>query len=82
LSGSMTDALKTTIDPKTGVQIQFSHPNPSGGQDEITVVAYDFVEGLWLPAEMSVHNSTTGWDAEVKFSGWIINQPDSALPFK
>ncbi len=77
LSGRLADALKATVDPKVGVQTRFSRPNPSGGQDEIDVVSYDFVEGLWLPSEMRVRNSTTGWEAELKFSGWVINSPDN-----
>jgi len=82
LSGRLTDSLKATIDPRTGVQIRFSRPNPSGGQDDIDVVSYDFVEGLWLPTEMRVHNATTGWEADIQFSGWMLNQSDNELPFK
>ena len=76
LSGKVTDTLQTEVDPQTGVKARISRPNPSGGQDEMTIVSYDFVEGLWLPADIRVTNSTTGWQAKLQFSDWTVN-PDS-----
>jgi tetratricopeptide (TPR) repeat protein len=75
LSGRLTDQLNTTLDSVAGVQTQFSHPNASGGEDHIKVVSYDFVEGLWLPSEMRLSNDVTGWEAQIKFSSWTINEP-------
>ena len=82
LSGRLSDALKASVDPKVGVQTRFSRPNPSGGQDVIDVVSYDYVEGLWLPSEMRLRNDTTGWEAELRFSGWVINQRSNSQTFK
>jgi tetratricopeptide (TPR) repeat protein len=82
LSGKITDTLQASMDPRTGIQTRFSRPNPSGGQDEIQVVAYDFTDGIWLPSEIQVRNSTMGWEAKLSFSNWIINQRDDVLPFK
>ena len=82
LSGNLKDSMKASVDSMTGVQTQFSRPNPSGGQDEISVVSYDYVEGLWLPIEIHVKNSTTGWSAELLFSDWVINNPDNTRSFQ
>jgi tetratricopeptide (TPR) repeat protein len=76
LSGKMTDSLQTMMDPQTGVNARFSRPNPSGGKDEMTIVSYDFVEGLWLPSDIRVMNSTTGWRARLQFSEWSVNSDD------
>jgi hypothetical protein len=75
-SGGMTETLRAALDPLMGVRTSYSRPNPGGGQDELTVVSYDFVEGLWLPADIRVRNSTMGWDARLTFSGWVINHTD------
>jgi tetratricopeptide (TPR) repeat protein len=76
LSGKMTDLMQATIDPQTGVKVRFSLPSSSGGQNEMTIVTYDFIEGLWLPSDIRVTNSTTGWDAHLQFSDWAINPDD------
>jgi tetratricopeptide (TPR) repeat protein len=80
LSGSLTDSLRASVDSKRGVVTQFSQPNPSGGQDVIDVVAYDFVEGIWLPSEMQLKNETTGYSADITFTDWVINSSDSDHP--
>ena len=82
LSGSLTEMLKTTVEPKSGVETHYSRPNASGGQDEIEVVSYDFVEGLWLPSQMRVKNETTGYSAEILFTDWVINHPENSRPFQ
>ncbi len=82
LSGRMTSTMKATLDSQTGVKTRFSRPNASGGQDDIDVVSYDFVEGLWLPVDMRITNATTGWEAEVHFSSWVINSPANATFLK
>jgi len=82
LSGKITDQMQASLDPKTGVATRFSLPNPSGGRDEIKIVSYDFVEGLWLPAEIQIQNSTIGWQAKSTFSNWVVNQPDKSFPVK
>jgi len=76
LSGKVTDSLQAAVDPETGVKTRFLRSNPSGGQDEMTIVSYDFVEGLWLPADIRVTNSTTGWQARLQFSDWTVNPDD------
>jgi len=78
LSGKVTDSLQAVVDPHIGVKAQFSRPNPSGGQDDMAIVAYDFVDGLWLPADIRLTNSTTGWQARLKLSGWVVNPEDHA----
>jgi Tfp pilus assembly protein PilF len=78
LSGRLTDTEKATVDTQTGMQIQFLRPNPSGGQDDISVVSYDFVEGLWIPTEIHIRNATTGQEADIQFSGWVVNTSDNA----
>jgi len=75
-SGGMTGTLQVMLDPKLGVRTSYSRPNPSGGQDELTVVSYDFVEGLWLPSDILVENSTIGWEARLILSNWVLNKPD------
>ena len=82
LSGQLTSSLKTSMDSKTGIRVQFTKPNPSGGKDEIDVVTYDFVEGLWLPTTILVHNATTGWEADLRFAGWAIGQPSTTPSVK
>jgi hypothetical protein len=81
-SGTLTNGLRPTINAQTGVQSTFERPNLSGGQDELTLVSYDFVEGLWLPTEIHVTNATTGWKAQLKFSDWIVNGPEKAAVTK
>ena len=72
-SGNLTESLKAVLNPRMGVQARFARSNPGGGQDEITVESYDFVEGLWLPANLRVQNSTMGWKAALRFSDWVVN---------
>ena len=82
LSGRLTDSLKVSIDSKTGVVAQFSRPNPSGGNDVIECVAYDFVDGLWVPSVLRLHNSTTGWEGNLQMSEWRLNESVNTDPFK
>lgn len=82
LSGSLTSGLRPTINTQTGVQAYFERPNPSGGQDKFTLLSFDFVEGLWLPSEIHVKNSTTGWQAQLTFSDWEVNGPEKAAAIK
>jgi len=74
-SGNMTESMRTALDLQIGLRTSYSHPNPGGGQDELTVVSYDFVEGLWLPADIRVQNPTMGWKARLTFSDWSVNKP-------
>ncbi len=79
LSGRLTASLKPVLKTSGGLRTQFAKPNPSGGKDMVEVVSYDYVEGLWLPAEMRLTNATTGWSAEIQFSDWAI-QPLTHAP--
>jgi tetratricopeptide (TPR) repeat protein len=74
LSGRLEEQLTTTVNPKVGLRTKFSRPNPSGGHDEIEVVSYDYVEGLWLPSTFRVKNETTGWSADLGLSNWVVNE--------
>ncbi len=82
LSGSLTDVLQVSINPETGVVSRFSRPNPSGGKDNIDVMSYNFIDGLWVPTEMRVQNATTGWEAKIIFSNGVVNESENVIPLK
>jgi tetratricopeptide (TPR) repeat protein len=82
LAGQLTDSLEAKLDSRKGMQTRFTRENPSGGRDEIDVVSFDLVEGLWLPAEIRFRNATLGWNALLKFSEWTVNSPDNSKPFR
>jgi tetratricopeptide (TPR) repeat protein len=82
LSGNLTSTLQVRLDARTGMLTSFSRPNPSGGQDVVEVISFDFVEGVWLPSEIQVRNRTIGWEARLQFSDWSINLQEKDLPFQ
>jgi tetratricopeptide (TPR) repeat protein len=43
------------------------------GFNEIEVTKDAFVEGLWLPEQLKLRNTSSGWNALLTFSGWAIN---------
>lgn len=78
LSGQLTARLKPSIDSKAGLQLRFSRPNVSGGEDVVQVTGFDLVDGLWLPIRLKLTNETTGWSGETELSGWVVN--DASIP--
>jgi hypothetical protein len=79
-----SDSREAWMDSQRGMLTRYKGQNAQGGQDEIEVNSYSLVDGLWLPNEMHLRNRTRGWDARVRFSEWVINNPQStqvpALP--
>jgi tetratricopeptide (TPR) repeat protein len=69
------------VDPRRGVLVQYIRKNPQGGNDVISIDAYDLVEGLWLPKEMVIENKEQKWQARLQFSNWQINEPQTAQAF-
>ncbi len=70
------------IDPVSGVLTRWVQSNPDGGRDEIDIDGYAQIDGLWLPSKMRLRNRQRGFEALVKFSDWVVNQPDNQIPFK
>lgn len=70
------------IDPTRGVFTRVIRKNPHGGKDEIDFDEYLLIEGLWLPTRVRVRNKVKGLDARMRFSDWVVNNPENQLPFK
>jgi tetratricopeptide (TPR) repeat protein len=71
------------VDPQRGSMVtRWIRTNPDGGRDEMTIAEYRQINGLWLPIRMRLRNKAKGWDAQVQFSDWVINQPEKAVTFK
>jgi len=70
------------VDPARGVFTRVVRKNPRGGRDEIDFDGYQQVDGLWLPTRLRLRNRARGFDASVKFSDWVVNNPENQLPFK
>ena len=69
------------VDPGRGVLLRYIRKNPQGGQEVLTITAYDLVEGLWLPRDIHISNDQQGWQAALHFSDWQINEPQTAHVF-
>lgn len=61
------------VDGKRGVITRFKRAASGGGFDEMTIDGATVVDGLWLPTELQVHNTASGWTAHLTFSDWIVN---------
>ena len=75
------DSEEAWVDPSRGVLMSYTRQNPQGGNDVLTITAYDLVEGLWLPRDIRIANDKQGWQAKLHFSDWQINEPQTAHVF-
>lgn len=81
LSGQLTEAMDVSWDAKRGVVTRFKRTNPVGGTDDVDIFSYVFNDGLWLPGDMRIKNTTVGWEATLQFSEWTVNHPENEKLF-
>lgn len=74
-------AQQAWIDLQRGVLTRLTQAHAAGGQDEIEIQNYDLVEGVWLPSKMRLRNKKRGWEAQLTFSGWALNQKSTVKVF-
>lgn len=76
-----TSSGSLRVDAVRGVVTQWRGPDPGGdGEDEIQVNAHTFVDGVWVPREMRLRHTASGWEARLYFSDWQVNDDASAVP--
>jgi hypothetical protein len=61
------------LDGKRGVITRLRSPAATGGINEFDITEYTFVDGVWLPLQMRLHNTNSGWTARLTFSNWMMN---------
>ena len=70
------------IDLSRGVLTRYVRTNPDGGQDTLTIKSYALIDGVWLPTELQINNPREGWKADLTFSSWRVNQPQTARTYE
>jgi|GEM_PF-460469 len=71
------DSQEVWIDGRRGVITRYKRPAAGGGFNDMEITDYEFNEGLWVPTQIRLRNTNSGWTAHLTFSNWILN---SALP--